>query len=94
MVRRSNRSGKKSGRHPPGSRSRRNGGKEKSNWDKTTKAQLDAMEDRTSWKQMAIVALQFLMFRRVLVFVFLFRTQARRFFQLVNTSLGATSQVT
>jgi len=42
MVRRSSRSGKSSGRHPVGSRSKRNGGHEKSNWPKTTKAELDA----------------------------------------------------
>jgi len=42
MVRRSSRSGKTSGRHPVGSRSKRNGCREKSNWPKTTKAELDA----------------------------------------------------
>ena len=42
MVRRSSRSGKTSGRRPVGSRSKRNGGHEKSNWPKTTKAELDA----------------------------------------------------
>ena len=42
MVRRPSRSGKTSGRHPVGSRSKRNGCREKSNWPKTTKAELDA----------------------------------------------------